>query len=108
MRIFCVQVAEFPQASFTIHVRLMVPVLLHPLTPVRSSETEKSSSGVAAQLSEAVIFPVTDCSSDCSHEIVMAGGGVTTGFLLSMIVITWMQVDVLPHASVAVHVLDKL
>ena len=86
----------------------MVPVWLQARIPLRSSDWVTISAAPGVQLSDAWIFPVTETSSDDSHEIVIAAGGVTTGAFVSMIVNTCMQVVELPHASVAVHVRYRL
>ena len=48
--------------------------------------------------------PVPDGSVLSVHAIVTFDGQVITGGVLSTTVISWMHIELFPHASVAVHV----
>ncbi len=77
MVINCVPVCILLHASMDDHVRTMVPVPLHPVSP--NTLSEKVTVGASVQLSIAVAVPVVDGSVFCSHEIVIDGGSVSCG-----------------------------
>ena len=59
---------------------------------------------LAVQEQGAVATPVSDGSLDWSHSTVTSGGHVRTGGVVSTTLITCTQLELLPQASVAVHV----
>ena len=57
------------------------------------------------QLSVALAAPVKSGDSGVSQLIVILGGQEMVGFSRSVMVIVWLQLLLLPHASVTLHVL---
>src|SRR5687768_12455982 len=92
-------VAILLHASFADHVRTMVPVPLQDVSPRTLSE--KVTVTELEQLSMAVACPVVAVLVFCSHEIVIAGGMVSTGAWKSMMTMVWIQAATFPHISVA-------
>ena len=63
------------------------------------------TSGIASQLSVAVALPVFAGKVLAVHSIVVFGGQVIIGGVLSSTRMVWLHVVILPHASVAFQVL---
>jgi len=61
-------------------------------------------SGLESQLSVAVATPVAFVEVESVHAIVLFVGQVMTGGVVSVTVMVWLAVLVLPHASLAVQV----
>ena len=80
----CVPVAMFPHASAAVHVLTITPVPLHPVRPRTLSEKLMPMLDVEVQLSVAVAIPVTSVLVLCVHAMVIAGGTVSWGVVLSM------------------------
>jgi hypothetical protein len=89
-----------PHASVAVHVRRITraaPQFVVTLS-LKPSETDP-------QPSLAVAVPVTFVLvSVAGHSRVMFVGQVMVGGVVSLTVIVWTQLDLLPQASVAVHV----
>ena len=94
----CVQVELWPQASVAFQVRFVI------LSPGQLPDTESVyvMVGDPEQLSVAVGRPVTAGSvGQLSHVKVTSDGHVMIGYVLSRIVMIWLQLLLLPQASVA-------
>ena len=90
-----------PQASVAVQVRVMVDSLAQePEATLSLAET----TGAGSQLSVAAAVPVPAAAVDASHSTVTFAGHVMTGAVESTMVIVWLQLLLLPHASVAVQV----
>ena len=98
----CKQVALLPQSSVAVHVRLIVYSCGHAPAMVTSPRTTNK---VASHASLVVGIPVVAGSVLAEQEMVTFAGHVITGLMLSSIVMSCVHVAVLPHTSVAVHVL---
>ena len=98
--IVCLQVDELPQASTTVHVRIIVAS--HGNTPEIISEWENVS--VPGQLSVAVAVPVTEGIVSFVQVTVAVGGQTITGSTVSMVWMPIVQVLLLLHKSVTVSV----
>ena len=100
--IVCLAVAVLPHASVAVHVLFTEYSLAH----VPCVVTSACSSVVAPHASLDVGVENTGVNG---HSIVAAlPTPLITGAVLSSTVIVWLAVAVLPHASVAVHVLVTL
>lgn len=99
--ITCRQVAELPQSSVAIHVRLMVNSCAHAPATVTSLEVIV---GVASQLSEAVAVPVFAGKVLAVQRTVTFAGQVIVGATLSSTTIVCVQKLELPQSSEAVQV----
>jgi hypothetical protein len=96
--IVCVTVAELPQASVTVHVRVIVAGQLpEGAESVPITEPEVSQLSVYGN---AIIAGISSIHS----TVVSAGGVANTGGVWSSIVIVCVTVAELPQASVTVHV----
>ncbi len=82
-KIVCTQVAEFPQSSVAVHVRVMVLSCGHKPPTVTSL---KVMVGVASQLSVAVALPVVPGRVLAVHCMVVLAGQVMAGTTLSITV----------------------
>ena len=91
-----------PQASVAVQVRVMVDSLAQePGATLSLAET----AGAGSQLSVAVAVPVPEAAVEALHSTVTFAGHVMTGAVeSSSTVIVWLQLLLLPHASVAVQV----
>ena len=91
-----------PQSSVAVQVRVMVDALAQEPVPTLSlAET----TGAGSQLSVAVALPVPETAVEASHSTVTFAGHVMTGAVESSSTVTvWLQLLLLPHASVAVQV----
>jgi hypothetical protein len=90
-----------PQASVAVQVRVMVDSLAQePGATLSLAET----AGAGSQLSVAVAVPVPEAAVEALHSTVTFAGHVMTGAVESTRVIVWLQLLLLPHASVAVQV----
>mgnify|MGYP003577364590 CR=1 FL=1 len=97
-----VQVAEFPHWSVTVKVTVVVP----QEKTVWLNVNVRLPAGV--QLSERVGVPVTAGNTPCAQSTVMLAGQLTVGTVVSIIVISWLQLARFPQPSIAVHVLRML
>lgn len=96
------QVAEFPQASVDVYVRVSVKLLGQVMLVVTSA---KVTTGVPPQLSDVMTLAGLPGGTALAHCTVTFAGQVIAGGVLSSTIMVWAHVDVLPHASVANHVL---
>ena len=78
--------ASLLQASLAVHDLTMVPVPLQPLSPKTLSEKAMIILTVGVQLSDAVAIPVCSTVVFSSHDIVIDGGMVSVGAVLSTII----------------------
>src|SRR5947199_91382 len=95
------QVEVLPQPSVAVQVRSI------PGTPVQLAAVAASANVIAtgaAQLSVAVAEPVLEGSVEAPHWSCRSGGQVMVGGVVSMKMMCWTQVAVLPQPSVAVQV----
>src|SRR5205809_3220589 len=95
------QVAVLPQPSVAVQVRSI------PGTPAQPAAVAASAKVIdtgAAQLSVAVAEPVWPGSVGSPHWSCWSAGQVIVGGVVSMTVMCWTQVAVLPQPSVAVQV----
>lgn len=79
----CVPDANLLQASLAVHVLTMVPVPLQPFNPNTLSEKAITIFADGVQLSEAVAIPVCSTLVFSEQEMVMDGGTVRVGDVLS-------------------------
>jgi hypothetical protein len=94
----CRQVEVRPQASVAVHVLLMVNSSGHGPATVMSVKVKV---GTPPQLSDPVGLPVEPGNVLVPNVMVIFGGQVMTGGVLSNTVMVWAQVAELPQASVA-------
>src|SRR5687767_11096151 len=101
-------VAELPQSSVTVCVRVMVP----PHAPPTSGPVLQAYVRVASQRSEAdapgnasnAAKLIGHAGTSASHDTVIFVGHVITGGVLSSTIIVWLHVAELPQSSVTVCV----
>lgn len=91
----------FPHASVAVQVRVMIGSTEHGPDIVTSA---KAMFATVPQASVAVACPVVDGPVFEPHSMVIFGGQVTTGPVLSSTTMICVQVAVLPQSSVAVQV----
>lgn len=103
----CVPEASLLQASLAVHDLTIVPVPLQPLSPKTLSEKAIMISVPGVQLSDAVAIPVCSTEVFSSHDIVIDGGTVSVGAVLSTIIMVWIHAAILPHISSACQCLVK-
>jgi hypothetical protein len=101
-KMVCTHVPELPQSSATFHVRVMVYSCGQLPATVTSDEVKF---GVTSQRSVAVGVPVFAGSVLAVHNIVMFGGQVKEGGVLSSTNMVWVQLLEFPQSSIAVKVL---
>jgi len=95
------QVAEFPQSSVAVHVR----VIFMPEGQLPEAVTSlKMTKGAVSQLSLAVAVPVLAGNVLPLHAMVTFGGHTMEGGTLSSTKMVWRQELEFPHASVAIQV----
>ena len=95
-----VQVLLLPQASVAVQTReIAAPDAQSPAFEIFVKVTDGSGS----QLSVAVAVPVSVGSVTPSHSTVASAGQVISGGVVSTTVTVWVQLDALPHSSVAVQ-----
>lgn len=99
--IVCIQVDVLPHPSVADQVLVIVRSCGHPPASVTSLKVIAGEE----QLSVAEAEPVTAGSVLTEHCIVTLDGHEITGGVVSSTVIVWIHVEVLPHPSVADHVL---
>ena len=96
-------VDTFPHPSVAVHVRVTLYVPAHAPSVVTSFEVSVKA------LPHASIAVATAYTGTAGQLIVDAeGSGAITGASVSITLIVWEDVEVFPHASVAVHVLVTL
>ena len=98
--IVCAAVAMLPQASVAVHVRVTLYAPAQRPGVVTSADT---SVNALPHRSDAVATANTGVAGQLIVD--SAGNAEITGAVLSSTLIVWARVDILPHASVAVHVL---
>src|ERR1051326_675107 len=94
----CTQVEELPHSSVAFQVRSI------PAWPVQLAGVAASVNvivGDPPQLSVAVAVPVFAGAVESPHCNCLSGGQVITGEVVSLTVIVWVQVVVLPAGSLA-------
>ena len=96
----CVQVAELPQTSVAMYVRVKVKRLTHVWFVMTSPPLVTVTT--PPQLSEAVMEPGAGAGTKLAHETVMGAGHVNVGGVSSKTTMISAQVAVLPHSSVAI------
>jgi hypothetical protein len=96
------QVLKLPQSSCDFQVRVIVYFCGQVPATVASVNVMV---GVASQLSLEVGEPVLAGNVLAVHRIVTFAGQLMTGAMRSATVMIWLQFVVLPHSSVALHVL---
>jgi hypothetical protein len=95
------QLASLPQASLA--VQCLVICFIVEQSPATTVSLELIT-GFGSQLSVAVALPVSAMFVDAPQARIFAGGQVITGLLVSLTVMVWLAVVLLPQASVAVQV----
>ena len=100
--IVCIQLAVFPQMSVAVQVRRMVFSCGQLPGIIISTGT---TGGDIVQLSVAVAVPVLAGAVLSEHSMVTLAGQVIDGGTSSSTLMDWAQVALLPHSSVALHVL---
>jgi hypothetical protein len=102
-KIVCVQLLELPQSSVALHVLVIVYSCGHAPPTVTSVDVIV---GVASQLSVAVAVPLAPPGAVLAeHCIVIFGGQVITGGVLSSTKMVCVQLLELPQSSIARQVL---
>src|SRR5436853_7138559 len=101
---FCVQLEVFPQASVAVQVMVVVPVgygaesgwlsLRMPVTV--GGGLQLSLAAGALGVAWAAVQPPASATTVTAPEQLMVGG------VVSFTVIVWVQLELLPHSSVAV------
>src|SRR5436309_1080361 len=97
-----VQVALLPHTSVALYVRVMVNWLKQLLALITS--LTQLTVTVPAQLSLAVTRLVLGAGTSRAHGTFTGAGQVMIGGVVSLTVIAWVQVALLPHTSVALYV----
>ena len=98
---------ELPQSSVALQVLMMVDSWAQTVLGITTSV--EVIVGVASQRSVAVATPFVPPGAVLAlHSMVMLGGQVIIGGVISCTTIVLLQVAVLPQSSVAVHVLVVL
>lgn len=103
----CVPDADLLHASLAVHDLTIVPVPLQPFNPNTLSEKVMTILADGVQLSEAVAIPVCSTVVFSEQEMVMDGGTVSVGDVLSTMRMVWIQDAILPHMSFACQCLVK-
>ena len=97
------RVELFPHISVAVQVLVMVNLLAHEPGVVTSSTVTVT---VPAQLSVAVTEAIEAAGTSAAQlNVTAAGVPVMVGAVWSSTIMTWLLVELLPHTSVAVHVL---
>src|SRR5688572_4085518 len=99
----CVDWAVLPHASVAVQVRTNEPVLPHGSLMAPSLCVIVT----VPHVSLPVAVPVAPTSVEPVHSTMASGTSLIVGAVVSTIVMVWVDWAVLPHASVAVHVLTN-
>ena len=97
----------FPQLSIAVQVRMIVTPAAQPAFPA-SVVSEKVTSTLVSQLSLAVTVGIVTLDVSPQATCASAGTPANTGGVLSCTVIVCTASELLPQASVAIHVLTKV
>src|ERR1051325_9235903 len=97
----CTQVALLPQPSVAVQVRRMVAV---PVQFVAPKESPKTRLVMPLHVSVALATPVLLVEGATVHSRVILVGHTITGGVVSLKLMVWMQLALLPQPSVAVQV----
>ena len=93
------QLVLLPHSSVTVHVRVIISVVAQPLT-VLSIELMLT----LLQLSLPLALPLAATLVSAGQSSTASAGQLIEGAVVSTTVITWLQLELLPQSSVAVHI----
>jgi len=102
--IIWLQVALLPHTSVDLYV-LVIVNLFAQLPDTVTSLTNVTVGTPPPQLSDTITLAVFTGGTNEAQETVTGAGHVILGAIISFTVITWVQVELLPHTSVARYVL---